>query len=287
MGNNVTFTATVSGGSIIPTGTVQFFDGTTSLGNGTLAAGSATLATTTLTPGTHSITAVYNGDANLGGSTSPAVSQYVGTVNPTPTMPPTPPGGFPFSYQTGMFDITVPVQNTTAFAINGFRLNVNFGAYLAAHPSLRLYNATNAPGNNPAYVDYPYPVAVGTTIPVHLIFYTNNLQFPNPFAPTLSVTILQEPPGGHAAPAGGVPITNIRTLTDNTKLLEWNTIATHWYRINYSSDLTTWFDCPVPIQAGSNRQQWIDNGAPFTPISSADPSVTSRFYIVEEIPPPP
>jgi hypothetical protein len=280
VGNSVTFTATVSSGSIVPTGTVQFFDGATSLGTVPLTAGSAQLITTALAPGTHSITAVYGGDANLGGSTSTAVSQYAGTVNPTHQQIGT---VGTYTQQTGLYRVTVNVTNTTAFAINGFRLHVNFGAYTAAHPSLRLYNATNAPGANPAYVDHVYPVAVGNTVPVQLLFYTNNRQFPNPFLPILSVQTLTEPNNG-AGPAGpGVPVTNIRELGDGTKLLEWDTIAGRWYRIRFSTDLTNWFICPVPIQAASNRQQWIDSGAPFTPISSADPSVTSRFYRVEEI----
>jgi len=131
-------------------------------------------------------------------------------------------------------------------------------------------------------VDHVYPVAVGNTVPVQLLFYTNNRQFPNPFLPILSVQTLTEP-NNESSPAGpGVPITDIRVLSDGTKLLEWDTIPGRWYLIRFSTDLTNWFICPVPIQAASNRQQWIDSGAPFTPISSADPSVTSRFYRVEE-----
>jgi hypothetical protein len=41
------------------------------------ASGVATLQTSTLGPSTHSITATYNGDANFGSSTSPALSQVV------------------------------------------------------------------------------------------------------------------------------------------------------------------------------------------------------------------
>ena len=280
-GNSVTFTATVSGGSFIAIGNVKFFAGANLLGIETLTGGIATHTRTDLSPGTYSIRAVYEGDLTLGSSTSTAVSQYVGTVNPTATMPGTPPGGFPFSYQTGLFSITVPVQNTTAFAITGFRLHVDFSAYMAAHPSLRLYNATNAPGASPAYVDHPYPVAVGATVPVTLLFYTNNLAFPNPFAPVLNVETRKDSAG--SGPAGpGVPV-GYRMLPDKTFLLEWSSVAGRWYRVRYSSDMTNWFICPVPIQAGSNRQQWIDNGAPFTSVSPADPSVTQRFYVVEEI----
>ena len=64
-------------GSGTPTGTVAFHDGTISIGTGTLSAGQATLSTSTLSIGTHSITAIYQGDATFEPSTSPAVTQTV------------------------------------------------------------------------------------------------------------------------------------------------------------------------------------------------------------------
>jgi len=78
-GVSVTFTATVtSTGANAPTGTVTFNDGTTALGTGTLNGSQvATFATSTLTVGTHSITAVYGGDANNAGSTSSVLSQVI------------------------------------------------------------------------------------------------------------------------------------------------------------------------------------------------------------------
>jgi uncharacterized delta-60 repeat protein len=87
-GESVTFTATVSTmGTSTPTGTVQFFDGSTLLGTGTLSTANgvttATFATTTLAVGTHSITAVYGGDSNDQGSTSAALTQTVNAATST------------------------------------------------------------------------------------------------------------------------------------------------------------------------------------------------------------
>ncbi len=82
-GQAVTLTATVarttgSAGTI--TGTVQFKDGASNLGSPvTITAGQAQLTTMCLTTGSHSITAVYNGDVNFKTSTS-SPSQNV-TVN--------------------------------------------------------------------------------------------------------------------------------------------------------------------------------------------------------------
>jgi Bacterial Ig-like domain (group 3)/FG-GAP-like repeat len=80
IGQSVTFTVTVaaSGSSSTPAGTVSLFNGSTSLGLFSLnSSGVATAAFTTLPAGTNSITATYNGDANLTASTSSALSQVV------------------------------------------------------------------------------------------------------------------------------------------------------------------------------------------------------------------
>ena len=61
-------------GAGTPTGSVQFFDGTTSLGTASLSGNTAILTTTTLPVGTDSLTAQYLGDANFTVSTSSAVS---------------------------------------------------------------------------------------------------------------------------------------------------------------------------------------------------------------------
>ncbi len=76
-GQSVTFTATVTSDGGTPTGSVQFFDGTTSLGTGTLSSGHATLSTTALTLGTHSIKAVYGGSSPFLGSESSTITQDV------------------------------------------------------------------------------------------------------------------------------------------------------------------------------------------------------------------
>ncbi len=72
-GQTVTLTAMVNGGTYgTPTGTVDFFDGTTQLGSATLSDGTATLPTTTLPGGGQDLTAVYEGEPlEFAGSTSP------------------------------------------------------------------------------------------------------------------------------------------------------------------------------------------------------------------------
>lgn len=79
-GDDVQFTATVSSSlSLKATGQVDFLDGTTMLGSAQLQSdGTATLdAGTALSPGSHSITAEYEGDSNFFASTSDPFTQSI------------------------------------------------------------------------------------------------------------------------------------------------------------------------------------------------------------------
>src|SRR5207247_2096002 len=79
-GQSVTFTAQVSAvspGAGTPTGTVTFKDSATTLGTGTLTGGLATFLTSSLSVSNHSITVVYNSDANFTNSTSSALTHTV------------------------------------------------------------------------------------------------------------------------------------------------------------------------------------------------------------------
>jgi hypothetical protein len=78
-GQSITFTATVTSapGGVTPTGTVTFFDGTRLLGVGALDASGVARLATTFPPGSHSITAVYNGDGASVTSQSTAISQSI------------------------------------------------------------------------------------------------------------------------------------------------------------------------------------------------------------------
>ena len=83
-GEAITLTATVtanSPGAGMPTWTVDFYDGDTLAGTGTLdESGEATFTTTlgALDDGTHTITAVYEGDDDFSTSTSTGISVAVG-----------------------------------------------------------------------------------------------------------------------------------------------------------------------------------------------------------------
>jgi hypothetical protein len=85
-GQSVMFTATVAPttGAATPTGSVTFKDGSTTLGSSALnASGVGTFSTSSLAGGSHSITAVYGGDATFSGSTSSVLAQTVNQAGTT------------------------------------------------------------------------------------------------------------------------------------------------------------------------------------------------------------
>jgi hypothetical protein len=86
LGQAVTFTATVAPSTA--TGTVTFMDGSTPLGTGTPSSGVASISTTTLAAGSHSITAVYSGNASYATSASTPRIQTVATATTTTTLAP-------------------------------------------------------------------------------------------------------------------------------------------------------------------------------------------------------
>jgi hypothetical protein len=111
-GSSVSLTATVPPGA---TGTVTFYEGTTVLGTATISGTTATLVISTLAPGSHTITAVYNGDANFAPSTSaPAIlvitaAPDFAVSNSTP--PQLIPPGASASYNIAITSVNAPFTN--------------------------------------------------------------------------------------------------------------------------------------------------------------------------------
>jgi hypothetical protein len=96
-------------GAGTPTGSVTFMNGAASLGTAPVnAAGYATLTISSLAVGTHTIKAVYTGDANLAASTSPVGSQVVKHAATTTTLTLT--SGTSIAGQTVTFTATVQVS---------------------------------------------------------------------------------------------------------------------------------------------------------------------------------
>ncbi|MGA7339053.1 MAG: Ig-like domain repeat protein [Terracidiphilus sp.] len=163
-GTSVTFTATItSGATTAPTGTVNFLDGATKIGSGTLAGNPAvaTFATATLSVGTHSITAVYAGDANNSSGTSPVVSQVVNQTASTTTVASAP---NPSNFGQGVtFTVTVTAPTgsgtlngtvTIADTFNGVTTNLATGLSLNTSGVATFQTTTLAVGQHSIVATY-------------------------------------------------------------------------------------------------------------------------------------
>ncbi len=87
-GTPVTLTATLSvtsPGAGTPTGSIQFFNGTTSLGSETVTNGIASITTSSLPVGANSVTATYSSDSNFLSSSSPVSIVTVQSPSGTPS----------------------------------------------------------------------------------------------------------------------------------------------------------------------------------------------------------
>ena len=109
LGQNVTFTATVSGMYGTPTGTVTFLDGSSVLGTATLdGSGIASFTTSSLGLGSSDILAIYSGDSvydSSAGALSQAVMQSGSTTSLSSSANPSPSG------QAVTFTATVAATN--------------------------------------------------------------------------------------------------------------------------------------------------------------------------------
>jgi hypothetical protein len=78
-GQSVTFTASVApqSGTVVPTGSVAFLDGSSQIGMATLSGGSASFSSTSLSVGSHAIAATYSGDSSYVASSSAAINVTV------------------------------------------------------------------------------------------------------------------------------------------------------------------------------------------------------------------
>jgi len=146
LGVPVTFASAVTSasGSGQPTGTVQFFDGSTLLGTSPLASsGNVSFTTSQLATGTHSITAAYGGDAAFNPRTSAPLIQIVGgapdfTLSISPGVSTLPPGS------SAQFTVLATPQNefsgTIALACGS--------SHMPAGVSCQFFPATLAPSVN-------------------------------------------------------------------------------------------------------------------------------------------
>ncbi len=253
-GSAVTFTASVSGSSGAPTGTVSMYAGSVVLGTCALTSGSCTFATSGLAVGSYSVTAAYMGDATNAGSTSSAVvltvqapSTAIGTSlqltasNVTPlqgipvsvyaTVSPAsgsavPTGNVTFSEGSATL-ATAPLDSTGRATLNTAKLPVG------AHLLVATYVGTAA------YMPSPSSSLSITVTQPAASTYTNPVTMTDPKVG--AVTSCPDP-AVIKSQSAGVDIWTMYCTGDahnGTDLTNGN-LATHLISVFQSSDLVNW-----------------------------------------------
>jgi hypothetical protein len=112
-GAAITFTATVTGSGVAPTGTVSIYNGPNLLCAGTISGASATCATSTLPSGSTYILASYGGDSDYNAANS---TDYLVTVNSgaSTTPPITWNGPAPITFLTALSSAQLDATSTVA-----------------------------------------------------------------------------------------------------------------------------------------------------------------------------
>lgn len=195
-GATVTFTATVTpaSGVIVPTGTVTFKDGVATIGTGTLnGSGVATFATSSLSPGTHSITATYNGDTGNNTSTSAAVLQKIIGNTTTTAFSSQNPSAFG---QSVVFSATVSATSGTPAGIVTFMdgavvlgtspLSGTSATFSTSALSVGAHSITAVYGGDPNYNGSTSSILTQTVNKANTT--TSVVSSNNPAGPTTSIT---------------------------------------------------------------------------------------------------
>ena len=218
----VTFTAAVTPqGSYTPTGTVTFNDGAAAICAGVaLSSGGASCAISTLAVGQHSVTAVYSGDTNFHGSTSPILTQTVGLAPLTITA------------SSGSFTYGAPVPTITP-SYSGF-VNGDTAASLTTPPVC----STTATSSSPVSGS-PYPSSCsGAVDSNYTILYVNGSVTESSATTSTAITGITPNPSMAGQPvtvsyavtvnapgSGTIPGTDTVTVTDGTGASCKGTIA--------------------------------------------------------------
>jgi hypothetical protein len=178
-----------------------------------------------------------------------------------------------FTRLTGLYEQTITVTNVAKRAIAGFELSLS-----GLREGVTLYNGANGqPGS--ASLVYQQPLAAGASVTMVLEYWASPRgPIPSPvFSPT---TIIPSTQAAAAKVASLQPfsINRCEKFSDGCVVVEFNAVPGQRYRVEYSSDASTWKSCPVPMRAGGTKLQWIDRGPPWT--DCAPSGATSRFYRV-------
>ena len=301
-GQNVTFTAKVnpvSPGGVVPTGSVNFMDGSTVLSTASLTkvsgTATATFSTSSLAVASHTITAVYGADTNYNSSTSPQLTQTVAlfatttsvssslnpasvgqTVTFTATINPTSSGGPAPTGSVNFLDGSIPLGTGTLATVNG-TTTATFSTSILAVGSHSITAAYGGDTNYNSSTSSPTtqivnPFATSTSVSSSL----------NPVFAGQSVTFTATVSGWSGTATDTVTFSQGGTTLATAPLALVNGIATATYSTSTlavgSDTISTVYNSTNQNYAGSSAPNFVETVNPLTPTtttltSSKNPSL--------------
>lgn len=211
LGQFVSMTATVTGNN--PVGNIRFMDGTTLLATASLSAGTVTASTSFNTPGTHNITAIYDGDTNNAVSTStPVVLEVTNVPNQSPVV-----------------NITAPANNSNFTAPANITLTANATdsdgtiALMQFYKDGLLLGTATQQGTTSTYTFNWNNVAEGSyTITAVAMDNSGDNNSMNTFSTAIQLTVTAGVAQIYYIHTDQLDTPRLITDSSNTKVWEWN-----------------------------------------------------------------
>jgi autotransporter-associated beta strand protein len=280
-GQSVTIAATVQAvapGAGTPTGSVQFFNGTTSLGTATLASGTGSIATSSLALGANSITVHYSGDTSFKGQTSTATTITVGqaSTNATITTSPSAPVFGQSVTITAKVNVVGPGTGTPTGTVQFLSGSTSLGTATLASATGSITTSILPTGANAITIiysgdtDFKTSTSTGTATigtsatSVRLVASSSNPSASQSVTLTASVTPVSP---GAGSPTGSVEFLNngtsigtgtlsggVATLTTSLPITVNAITAEYLGDKNFSSNVSA----AVTVTVGSGNDQWLN-----------------------------
>uniref|UniRef100_Q01RF7 NHL repeat containing protein n=1 Tax=Solibacter usitatus (strain Ellin6076) TaxID=234267 RepID=Q01RF7_SOLUE len=275
-GQPVSFTAALTPSTA--SGTVQFLDGATLLGTGTIASGVAAITVSALPVGTHSITAVYGGDANNVGATSAVLTQTVNKAASTVSL------ASSTNPATAGQSITLTATVTPATATGTVRFvdgstvlgtapvtggSANFSISTLTTDTHSITAVYSGDGDNADSTSTPLSQVVKATVTVALTYSANPATLGEPL--TLSATISPAAATGTVQFLDGVALLGTVPVTGGVAVLSISNLTAGQHSINvvYGGDATYF-----TATAGAGMQ--VKTGITITLSVSPNPPVAGQ-----------
>ena len=203
------------------------------------------------------------GGGGGGGGLVPSTNVFVTAVSPITLNP-----------QTGLFEQTVRLNNSSASTVDAVRLLIQ-----ALPADVQVYNASGSTSGTP-FVQYNLSLASDSSVDLRIEYYrASRLAIPQPVFVVQETTPVSVPATG--------PVIKINYFTNDVSgqrfLIEFSATPGRRYAVQYSSDnMETWKTANPIITAPANRVQWYDDGPPKT--DSKPTPIGSRFYRIMVLP---